>query len=458
MFALPGTLLLLIFMFLRPHEIYPIFRGVPCMSILYAMSLLGLLVDVRLKLGRSAVPAHVRIGIACFIWALITVGVAAPQMFERVAASLPIPIIMFGLVAQGVQSLRAVERAMVVVVVIAIIVGVVATMQAQAPFQCIRMHAGTGAEAGGLAENRFCDSPDQCYVGGEPGYEYLCEKVGPLGTTSIGEGRVRYRGLMQDPNELAVMVGAGMPLSFALFNRRRTVLRFLMSVATLTFGIVAIIYTASRTGQLVAVAVVGVYFIARLGAKGAAIGALIAAPALLLGGRSGEEASTSTRDRLEAWQVGMKVWRGSPVWGGGALQFDEYHYLTAHNAFVLAAAELGFVGLFLWILLYYSGFKIAIMGIRRYRDLPEAAVAYAQARGLLAALSGLLVGSLFLSLTYHIITWMLLGLCGGYYLAVRRHDPDFVVPLKAKDFGMVTVLTIGFIIFMHIYLRLKGYP
>ena len=42
-----------------------------------------------------------------------------------------------------------------------------------------------------------------CHEGGEPGAIYRCERVGLFGTVSVGEGRVRYRGVLKDPNELA---------------------------------------------------------------------------------------------------------------------------------------------------------------------------------------------------------------------------------------------------------------
>ena len=52
---------------------------------------------------------------------------------------------------------------------------------------------------------------------GIPGVEYMCEHPGFLGTHSIA-GRVRYRGLLKDPNELAWAVGLGVPFAFALYE------------------------------------------------------------------------------------------------------------------------------------------------------------------------------------------------------------------------------------------------
>ena len=71
----------------------------------------------------------------------------------------------------------------------------------------------------------------------------------------------------------------------------------------------------------------------------------MALPVLLLGGRSGENADQSTLERYEAWSTGLTMFRGNPVFGVGARQFAEHHYLTAHNSYVLSFAELGFPGL-----------------------------------------------------------------------------------------------------------------
>ena len=85
-------------------------------------------------------------------------------------------------------------------------------VQAQAPLQCIRVEPGTtSGEAGGVPEYRPCTGPDQCEQGGEPGFEYECEKAGLVGTTSVGGGRIRYRGILQDPNEFAVALGLASP-------------------------------------------------------------------------------------------------------------------------------------------------------------------------------------------------------------------------------------------------------
>ena len=223
----------------------------------------------------------------------------------------------------------------------------------------------------------------------------------------------------------------------ALFFLRRSLPRVLLLIASFAITLAVIIWTQSRTGQLVFLVVVVAFLVQRVDWKSVLAAAVLAAPALLLGGRSGSEAECH---HWNGWRRGRRhedVSFLSPV-GIGKSQFIEHHYLTAHNTFVLEAAELGFVGLVLWAAVLYTGFKIVVLAIRRYRGRPDATVAYVWARALLASLSGIAVGSTFLSLDYHPVVWAFMALPGAYYLAVRNHDPEFHVAFGGRDLLAIT--------------------
>jgi hypothetical protein len=457
MFALPGTLTLVAFVYLRPHEIFPFLRGVPCIPILFAVALLGLLLDLRLRLSRPWLAPHTFLAIALVLWAVVATALGASASISRTAASLSVPLAIFLLVSHAAQGFRALEAVSLVLVGIALSLSLMGVVQAQAPQQCIRVEPGaTTGEMNGVPEDRLCNGPNQCDQGGEPGYAYICEKPGPAGTTSIGDGRVRYRGILQDPNELAMAIGLTFPLGLTLWTRRRSILSSLLLAALLTLGGTCIILTASRTGQMVVIAVAAAYFAVRFKWKGLALGGVLAMPALILGGRSSGEASASSQERLEAWSAGLRFLRSSPVWGIGQDQFPEHHYITAHNSFVLAAAELGFVGLVVFIGLYYLSFKIVLSGMRHTRDIPEAKIAYLWGRGLLAALCGLVAGSFFLSLTYHPVVWVFFALTAAYALALRHHDEIWKISLGWRDVRTVLLLAGGFLVSLQIYTKLKG--
>jgi hypothetical protein len=458
MFALPGILALIVFLYLRPHEVFPFLHAVPCIPILCAVGLLGLLLDWRLHLARPWPAPHAVLAIGLYLWALIATALGASASVGHVAGVFIVSPALYFLVAHSAQSFRALESVCVLIVAVVIALSVMGLVQAQGALQCIRVEPGPAAgEMLGVPDGRPCDGAKECGPGGEPGYEYVCEKAGVAATTSIGGSRVRYRGILQDPNEFAMAIGLGLPLALTLWARRRSLASTLILAATVGLGVTCIIFTASRTGQMVILAVAAAYFAVRFGWKGIALGLTLAAPALILGGRSTGEASVSSQERLEAWAVGLRLWRGSPLWGVGQGQFTEYHYITAHNSFVLPAAEMGTVGLLLFVGLYYLSFKVVLTGMRRYRQVPEAAVAYLWGRGLLAALCGMVAGTFFLSLTYHPVIWLFFGLTGAYALAVRRHDPQWSLHLGRRDFYAVLGISAGLIVGLQVYTGLKGF-
>jgi hypothetical protein len=65
MFALPGILALIAFIYLRPHEVFSFLGRVPCIPILFAVTLLGLVLDLRLRLSHLRPAPHALLAVAC---------------------------------------------------------------------------------------------------------------------------------------------------------------------------------------------------------------------------------------------------------------------------------------------------------------------------------------------------------------------------------------------------------
>ena len=130
--------------------------------------------------------------------------------------------------------------------------------------------------------------------------------------------------------------------------KRRSLARSALGLTTLLLVLLCAVMTASRGGQIVCLVVLAAYFSRRAGLAGLLLGGLLALPLLLLGGRSGEEAVSSTLERMECWQEAIAMWREHPVLGVGLGQFVEHHYMTAHNSYLLAVAELGLPGMLLF--------------------------------------------------------------------------------------------------------------
>jgi hypothetical protein len=455
MFTLPGLFALLVVIYTRTHEISSWLRPLPVMNLLYLAGCLGLLLDIRLGLVRPQACPQLRLVFPLCLWVLVS-PLLTGGSFAHEATITAVAMLLFVFIAQGVQSFRALQLLAVAILSISLFLGVVVFMQARNPFECILLDASAPGDTAGRPDGRPCVSAVECREEEEPGEDYLCERPGPLHTMSVAHGRVRYRGILEDPNELALALGLALPLAMALFSLRRSMGRLLLLIASFAIALPVTVWTESRTGQLVFLAVVAIYLVEHVDWRRVLLAAALAVPALLLGGRSGSDADSSSFERLEAWNAGMQMFRSSPLWGVGKSQFVDHFYITAHNTFVLEAAELGFVGLVLWTSVFYVGFKIVVLAIRRYHGRPDATVAYVWARALLACLCGIAVGASFLSLAYHPVVWAFLALPGAYYLAVRNHDPGFRVTFGSRDLLAITGGAILWLAVLHAYLRMRG--
>lgn len=462
MFALPGICALIFFIYVRPQEIVPDLQRLPLLYLFFALSLFGLAVDLRLRVNKaSPTPQLLWVGML-FVWCALSTGLNAPSVLIPTTMEFAVAVTLYLVLAHSIHTFRAYQLVVGMMVGLVICLAFIGVHQGTAPWGCVRVDpSSTGDLTVGSPDGRSCRplSDLDCYLRGEPepGADYICERIGLVGTTSVA-GRVRYRGVLQDPNELAMILAIGMPFAFAFASRRRTWLR--RSIAVMAFALVAlcIYFTQSRGGQLVFASVLGIYAIWRWRWKAVVVLAMLAPIGLLLiGGGGREDAAASTEERYEAWMTGFDLFRSSPLFGVGQGQFVEYHYLTAHNSYVLALAEVGLVGLLLWGSVLYLSVKVPLIALIRYHDRPEAQVAVSWSLATLASLAGLMVGIMFLSFSWHFVFWIYMGLSGALYSAIRTHDRDFRISLGWRDLGLVAALAISLMAALFVYLRFKGY-
>jgi hypothetical protein len=451
MFASVGLLLLIIVDYLRPQEYLPALYAVPLLHVATALALLGLVLDLRLGLSRLRPAPHLVPAVLLFLWCLVGLAIRAPEELGVRAAALAVPLAIYLILAHGIQTFRMLAVVCGLLLAIGLALSAIGIEQGLSDYGCHRVSVRDGNEIY-LYDGRPCSEKDRNVCEGEgaaPGADYWCEKVGLFGTQSV-HGRVRYRGTLEDPNELALAVGIVIPFALAFLDRRRTVGRSLAVAAA--FGLVGlcIYFTQSRGGQLLYLAVLAVYFVRRFGARlGLLTGVLAATPILIFGGRSGAE--DSTMERTVCWWTGLHLFQASPGFGVGYGQFLEHHGQTAHNSFILVAAELGLPGLLLWTAIVYIAVKIPLAALRA--DLPPVAKSWALA--LLASMAGLLTGSLFLSFAYKDVFWIFIGLTGVLYQAIQRHDHGFRVDFGLRDLGILALVDGALLIALVGYTALK---
>jgi len=461
MFAIPGIVLLVAAIYLRPQEVLVPLASVPLLHFALGLAVFGWVLDLRVgftKLRWSPLDAWV---IGFVLWAVAVSLLRTPGRVPAQALELAVCAALYLVVAHGVQTFRGLGVVAGSVLCVVVAVSSVAVEQRLEPMGCVQIDESTpGDTTSGKHDGRPCKVARDCYLGdAEPGAQYMCEHVGWLGTTTVGKGRIRYRGVLQDPNELALVASIGLPLAFAVgFARRRTL--WALALLSLVFALVlsAAVLTRSRGGQLVFLAVLAVPFARRFGWRGLALGALLATPLLLLGGRAGGEASSSSVERADCWAEALSIWRAHPLVGAGLGQFGRYHYLTAHNSYLLALAELGLPGMLLFSGLVYTGAKVPFTLWQRSEGArsegsAESEIVRPWAIALLSAFAGLAVGIFFLSFTYHYVLWIYLGLSAALAAAVERHDVTRRVHLERRDLGLVLAGSVAVIAVVWLYTR-----
>jgi hypothetical protein len=384
--------------------------------------------------------------------------VVVPETLIGRAVELAILFALYAVIAHGVQQFRTFQIVAGTLVSACLFITVVCFHQGLAPMQCIAGQEGTDGAVNGKPDGRSCETSEQCLgPEAEPGKEYRCEHVGAFGTYSIEE-RVRYRGELHDPNEVALTISAGaLSLLIAFAMRRRSALRVAFCTISVVLVLLTILMTQSRGGLISAMLVPGVYLVRRYGLWAVIPAGAVGVAGVLLGGRGGMKADVSTELRYEAWATGFRMFKQYPVFGVGARQFGEHHFLTAHNSFVLTLAEMGFIGMFLFATILYLSMKTLIVGLRELQVMPGSAAVQVWGMALLASLSGILFQINTLSFAYHSVLWLFLGLVGAWYSAIRHHVPEFRIRFGWKDALLVLAgcVTYAFVV-LPVFLRYKG--
>jgi O-antigen ligase len=267
-----------------------------------------------------------------------------------------------------------------------------------------------------------------------------------IGPTSAS-GLNRLAGTIGDPNQLASVLVIGFVLSVALAasSRRSSAIRIAcLGAATIT--LMGIFFTVSR-GGLVALgaAMVATVLVARGRRIPATMLALLVAVTAIgyffvVAPAAGDRVleADGGSGRTDIWKVGWRMVEAEPITGVGAGNFpvSSIHYLlvepgalqqdkyvvddphVAHNIYLGLLAELGIVGLCLFLAIALGSLRTAALAARGFgrsgdRDLELLT------RAVIVAIVALLAADFFLSDQYSKQLWLLLAF-GPALLAVSR--------------------------------------
>ncbi|HET6463672.1 MAG TPA: O-antigen ligase family protein [Candidatus Krumholzibacteria bacterium] len=409
-----GLVNYLAFLYIRPQDFVPAMQGMPIMLLL-SVGTAAIVVLHKAVRHRRLVFARVpqSLFVLVFYAAIVLSQIARMRLHGALEASLEfVPtVVMYLLIVELVDSPRRIRFMFILLVHLTLALAV----------QGLVMHyTGSG-------------------LGGKEAYE----------------GRIQAIGIFSDPNDLALIMNAVLPLVVLWFLQSRSLIIKIYSFFVGILFVYAVFLTASR-GGLLCLGLMAILMGMRKFGKivGVAGGVMVMAALVLLGPRmntiSPEEASSY--GRLEAWVVGMQLFRDSPLFGVGYRNFMEYHFRTAHNSFVLCSAELGLVGLYPWLMLIYMSLKNTRFVERELLASGQKNLAmYAYAAEL--ALIMFISGALLLSRTYHPSLFILFGLCGAITrVFVARSDQRYAL-IERRDFVIGLVITLASVIGFYMFLR-----
>jgi putative inorganic carbon (HCO3(-)) transporter len=231
-------------------------------------------------------------------------------------------------------------------------------------------------------------------------------------------GRIRGLGQFNDPNDLAQALLAATPLLWPVWRAGRRLRNFLLVVLPSLVLLSGIYLTRSR-GAILSILVVVVLRLRERMTRFRVAGPVMAAGCLGLlmltagftGGRDISSSDASSEGRLDAWYDGMQMLLHNPVFGVGYGRFIDHHIRVAHNSFVHCFAELGLLGYFFWIgLLVAVHTDLYELGRSSGEDDEEPSSLAAWATAVRFSLYAFLAGAFFLSRTYSITLYMIIGL------------------------------------------------
>jgi len=260
--------------------------------------------------------------------------------------------------------------------------------------------------------------------------------------------RMRALGFLKDPNDLAQYLLVIAPFLLAFWKPGSTV-RNLILVIIPSFVIVYGLFLTRSRGAILGI---GIMLLFGLRSKIGIVRAVVISGVLLVGilllgfsgGRGFGTSDSSNFERLDAWGVGLELLKSKPLFGVGYGTFRDHNRLTAHNSYVLCFAELGMVGYFFWLALIFSTFADLQWLKRRMAQLPrprdETLKRWLQM--VETSLVGLLTTSWFLSRTYTITLYVLLGMAVVLVATYDREAPAGA-PLVPSPAIITTALRVG---------------
>jgi hypothetical protein len=270
--------------------------------------------------------------------------------------------------------------------------------------------------------------------------------------------RLQSTGMFNDPNDLCLILVAGMTISVRGITQPRTAFRRLFWLTCLLAFGYALYLTRSRGGFIAMLAALLVLFHARFGLWKSIFLSVLVFPLifLLFAGRSTELSTESGtgQDRLQLWSESLQFFREAPLFGIGEGEYQEYadEHHVVHNSFLQGYAELGFFGGTIFLGAFYYAFWILHrLGSR------QIFIVDAELRRLrpfvLTLLGGYGAGLLSLSRVVIPSTYLILGVAAAYLQMVVSQPPLPKTRFSTRLVVRLALVSMAFLVLSYLFVR-----
>ncbi len=241
----------------------------------------------------------------------------------------------------------------------------------------------------------------------------------------------RVAGLRGDPNDTAMLLLAGVPLTVYWFTHAKTLYAKLFFIACMISIIGAIVLTGSRGGFIALLLIMLIIFVKKPSFNVAAIGVFIFSIGVLVAPSSywdrmeslykGSNRGSSLKNRSEFVVNGLKIFSDNPLLGVGPGNFGQANDRVntgviikkqgqahaAHNMYLQFFVENGlFSGMFFLTILYYPLLSLLRFDKSNKDEFSTYGLGFCMAVSLFA----MLFAGLFLSQAKNSVLWFYIGL------------------------------------------------
>lgn len=259
------------------------------------------------------------------------------------------------------------------------------------------------------------------------GWAFDTQAVGKFGTDYR---RITYLGFFSDPNDLGMFLVMTLPFAVYFLQSGKFIIKLLMlfTIAAILYGV---FITYSRGTQLGIIGLLGAYYlIVKFGDRAVLLALLLAPIGLVAMTILQSTIDASAKGRLYAWYDGIHMLLSNLFLGVGRGNFIEHHERTAHNSFILVAAELGIPGYSLWggalLFTLVTGYFFIqhSKNIEKEKLTSEIKTELAINKTMFFSMIGFLITSFFLSRSYTVVLFVFIGITLSSHHRVVKILPE----------------------------------